>query len=688
MLSSRIQSPRTPVRSISICGRPLPVNAVACSPGPRYNLPGGIGTTGPMVTMKHRHSKDGDLIPMPGPGEYNPDSKLRWKNAPGYSFGGSNPKEDIHEEGKRCKPAMGEAITASEPGPGHYANDSLDISKKPSQLSGWRVSKLHNEDPRRFNHSGASIGTPAPKERVSKNIPGPGSYSPQRDNRGHRSFYNQSYNKTGTMKPPARSEKRTEDMAAPGPGAYDTSRFDMAKQAAAHPTTMAGRPFETEDDPVPGPGYYNHSRITNALRTKSVHGPKFRPVPPNKSSSIPGSPGPGEYEIMSTIAPPGSGATIKHRRTNFVRSPRCPHQRGEVVGVMLSSSGPVMKATIKETWPGETEASTSGYRVVFDGSVERDIGGHQVTKWHGGVGPGAYDPVGGMGKWGPRYTIQGPSPFTSMAVSESRKTRDNPGPSQYFKDGRLPRAVGTDSRVSTMGSRTEIAQRLNNVGPGGGASGVYNPKYDFQPYPSFAKGVSLSFRSYIEVRVIAECDEVQRLCEEAGIVEWKGGGEWRSARQDQDDMAKDDYCGKTGAFIQQGGLLRVKAHSHAEGPNRLQSRGQSFAPWLCYSNKSKDSIRIQFEDGTIWTFPPAAVQRHGIPFDQANQRWPLPLTNTDGGPATYSQNFDCTQQSSPTVTICGRAQEVPAADGPGPGQYDIPSGLSVCYYLLLYLEMF
>ena len=438
---------------------------------------------------------------------------------------------------------------------------------------------------------------------------------------------------SGGMRQPGKSsEKRADDTAAPGPGAYDTTRFDIAKQVCSKPTSMAPRPFEVDVDEAPGPGSYEIPSFASKPK-----GPRFTPAPPRKPDRSAG-PGPGEYFINRELTPRGGGVTMKHRPTPSARSSKCPHQKGDLVSVQVSRTGPRVKGTVKEIWCCDDPGVPAGYSVVLENGTKREVDGTQVCKWEGGVGPGAYDPSGGIGKNGPRHTIQGPCQFTSMAVSESRKTRDNPGPSQYFKDGALPKSTGEGVKAK-IGNRLETKQANCDVGPGGGPSGNYEPRHPstFKPYGSFSPGVSLAGKAQVKLTVRSEADQVRKLCEEAGITEWKGGKEWRANRSNGEQVAesidKDTYCGREGVFIQQRGIMRARGGATTVGPNRNHNKSQPYAPWASYSNKSKSSIRVKFQDGTCWNYPPTALLRHGLAFDKANERWPAPQTVCDGGPS-------------------------------------------------------
>ena len=696
-------------------GRPLPVTSVSYSPGPAYMIPSEIGT-GPKVTFKQRYVADEELIPLPGPGEYEPKEGIRYNTSAKYSFGrrragtaAAAAAAAVAGEAGHVRPPTKEEVERAEPGPGQYANTCHSLSREPTARSGWRTSQLSESDARKYARVGKSIGAPVPKPNGAVGAgPGPGHYAPRGDHRGNGAVGSVD-NPSGTcvtMRPPARaSEKRADDTAAPGPGAYDTSRGDLAKQVLWRPTSLAGRPWEMEGDDFPGPGSYD-SPAQPDLSRNTRKGPRFVPAPPPRADRNNG-PGPGEYDISRELTPRGGGVTIKHRTGPVPRSSRCPFQKGEAVGIQVTRAGPRVRATIQEVWCCDNPDLPPAYTVVMDhpAGLRREVEGTQVAAWDGGVGPGAYDPVGGVGKWGPRHTIQGPCSFTSMAVSEARKSRDNPGPSQYYQDAKLPKSIGEGGRKVTMGNRIETRQIDSDVGPGGGPSGNYDPEHCFRPYQGYTPGVSFSGRAEVKVSVVDDPEAVRRLCEESGIQEWRGGKEWRARRLPTDgdgaDVYKDDYCGMEGIFVQQGGVLRGHGQP-GTGPNRPdQPRSMPYAPWAAYANKNKDTVRVKFADGRIWNYPPAALRRNRLPFDKANERWPAPQTTREGGSPTSAgqvctaprpapflmlrgdeTTHGCFPQQpslSPRITISGRLTE-PAErlQGPGPGQYDLPSALNVC----------
>lgn len=316
--------------------------------------------------------------------------------------------------------------------------------------------------------------------------------------------------------------------------------------------------------------------------------------------------------------------------------------------------------------------------------------------------------------------MQLPNERTSMAVSEARKTAGNPAPSQYFDEEHPhPKTLGLESRPpkqeSTFGQRYDTVDTSTGVGPGS-----YEPKAttDILPGKAYMRGAVLGFRPAVRVKVKMDIDEVKAACEKAGIREWKDGREWRDNRPPGDTtaLAKDEFCGCEGVMITHGGMLRARGPHSQSGPNKDTQASEdkpqdaAGAPWAPFSNKSRETIRVVFNDplrepsGSFlsrderwieWNYPPEALLRNNIPFEEANDRdgWAAPHTKSSGGPAMYDHASRTgigavrerrDQQGNsykevPGITIKGKPPPPAPSDVPGPGQHwqdEMPSTLT------------
>eukprot|EP01062_Namystynia_karyoxenos_P062768 TRINITY_DN5563_c0_g4_i1.p1 TRINITY_DN5563_c0_g4~~TRINITY_DN5563_c0_g4_i1.p1 ORF type:complete len:810 (+),score=144.35 TRINITY_DN5563_c0_g4_i1:88-2517(+) len=794
-----VEEPLYPVRPKD--GRPLPVKGVIVSPGPIYpggdGFPGGIGS-GVKVTIQHRHPPEEELIPPPGPGEYDPEdpyghgwqSRERRERLWGWRTGrGYYPRPDpdrptregsvLRDESSPKKTgdrSAGLGISRDAfltPGPGTYNDETRCVYHPPDLVSTWRLHPVYGgrqeESNSRFTVPGKTLLNQLSPRKPS-GVPGPGAYEPRGDRRGGGELGQKgtesARNRQG--RPPTPTSKAQDQTQVPGPGHYDQSQLSCAKQALVRPIGMMGRPLTPIVEDAPGPGAYapgapkasprepaqpgwecarcgerNAQQLVKcqgagcgAARPsahdadrpvrKHVHGSRWvKPKPPKpKEQCADGRDYPSRG--TSDFGRHGAGVSIAPSQGS-IRSPRCPFQKGETVMVLLTASAPSGTRAVIVDHAGGPPPSGVVYKVRVERTKEiREVDGSLVRKTDPcSTGPGQYDleAAGRFGRSGKHYTMQLPNARTSMAVSEARKTAGNPGPPEYFRDGsEHPRQLGKGAPAHSLGQRLQPRPppRLESDHPSAGIRDDAQPPSDFGPHASGRPGPVLSFRPAVKVKVIGDIDEVRELCEAAGIREWKDGKEWRYHRGPADDteLAKDDYCGLEGTLITHGGMVRGRAGPNHPGPNRpdegaedgAESPHGRGAPWAPYSNRSRETVRVVFNDpqreangafcsqtgGWVeWSYPTAALQRNGIPFDEGNSRdgWAAPQTKAPGGPASYNPtattSIGCVRERRnprggvvvevPGVTIKGKPPPPQPPQVPGPGQHwedEQPSTLS------------
>lgn len=230
-------------------------------PGPgAYESKSTVGE-GPSYGISMRYEKHkGDM--RPGPGNYNPKDEFVRKSAP----------RAVISSGKR----NGLLVGSGAPGPGNYdLNKSVDSGKHFSFGNEKRNGLL---------------------SRSSRGIPGPGTYASQsfvgKDTQG-RTMFGKAKTKIGNENP--------------GPGTYSASnrRNGPAYSVAGNRTID---PVMREKARVPAPGNYNPNDSFTKHSSPNV---KFGKRPKTSSVRGDGAPGPGSYQLKSTLD--SRGVAIAHK---------------------------------------------------------------------------------------------------------------------------------------------------------------------------------------------------------------------------------------------------------------------------------------------------------------------------------------------------------------------------------------
>ncbi|CAI2365887.1 unnamed protein product [Moneuplotes crassus] len=238
------------------------------SPGPgNYNIPSFVDKSKYGVTLKAKlidnESKKKALLP--GPGSYQTEN-LRYthKKNPSYIIGSSKLNKN-HSKSSLC-------ISATLPGPGTYKPQDQIIKKSASK---WKIS-----------NAGRNV-----MDLVKYNSPGPGSYNIEEKS-----------NKNGIKFPKSR---RKDGLKAfePGPGSYcPTGAFLKSNPSFTMQSRDQNlqRSIEKYQELVPGPGAYSTFIGSGKKNQNSISFSKSSRNSIN-SSKIMSTPGPGTYNIPSTI---------------------------------------------------------------------------------------------------------------------------------------------------------------------------------------------------------------------------------------------------------------------------------------------------------------------------------------------------------------------------------------------------
>ena len=328
-----------------------PIRGDNSMPGPgQYELKTIVGNEGQKYSIKgkyQQHKKD----QIPGPGNYNPKDDIVRLGTPGT----------VMTQGKRQ--GLG-SRGDSAPGPGTYdQNNSMDKGKHFS--FGW-------------GERDGGLGS------MSKGIPGPGTYATQtfvgKDTQG-KSILGKVETKYGTN--------------VPGPGTY-APKGNRNGPAYSLSGQRTEDPVMRERARMPPPGNYNPD---DSLIKQKPPGVAFGKRPKSASMLGDGMPGPGQYDLKSTLAGKGVHIGLKQPDKITERSP-----------------GPAAynpKADLK--YGSGPSFSITGVK------------GDQFMPTRGFPGPGTYDSP--------------PRPSTGVRFGSEKRDGlggkgDSPGPGQYQLPGK------------------------------------------------------------------------------------------------------------------------------------------------------------------------------------------------------------------------------------------------------------
>lgn len=202
-------------------------------------------------TMASRRPQSAFSGKTPGPGEYNPN-------------GIPKTKQPSHKIGSENRFGQSQLLESSiNPGPGAYDQDNKRRGPK------------------------VGFGTDQRMKGTNSYQPGPGQYDPKSGDGG----------KSYIMGMKTKNFHETNDANNPGPGAYKPSD-DFVKENRSVGGKMGHENRKgLEDGKVPGPGAYDNMYDFGKGNTKFAWSKD-----PKGKQNIDANPGPGSYELKSTIA--------------------------------------------------------------------------------------------------------------------------------------------------------------------------------------------------------------------------------------------------------------------------------------------------------------------------------------------------------------------------------------------------
>lgn len=163
-----------------------------------------------------------------------------------------------------------------------------ELMSKPNPLT-------YNSNYSTFNNGGITIGHEKRKGLENSSVsPGPGAYEPKKPH-GDRIY----------SIPKSQSTSKLKD--GPGPGSYDPKVFYNSQYQAIGINKDKRKPFYDEKQGVPGPGQYTFHDGTNPKGGYTIPHEKRGD---NKTTD---SPGPGVYNLPSTVSNLPSYVAAKHK---------------------------------------------------------------------------------------------------------------------------------------------------------------------------------------------------------------------------------------------------------------------------------------------------------------------------------------------------------------------------------------
>lgn len=359
-------------------------------PGPgQYELKTTVGNEGPSYGIRGRY-KDPHGDQKPGPGNYNPKDDLIRHGTPGTVMG----------SGQRQSLTRGDGA----PGPGMYDTGS----------------NFHKGKEYSFGHGNRDDSA----SKRALHMPGPGTY----DQHGTIGKEGKSVFIAGKIK-----DRAPDDI--PGPGTYDQGhqRNGPSYSIAGHRTED---PLMRNKAAMPGPNIYNPDDSAVKSRPPTV---SFGNKPKSSDLKDDGLPGPGQYQLKTTLGGPNVYIGTKSPEKNVEKSP-----------------GPAAynpNADYKyKSGPSFSITGAKGDTLV----TNKDM-----------PGPGTYDSSPERPKTA--YT------FGTGNRGNLANAKDFPGPGQYA----VPSTIGHDGKNIIIAGRHEIKQNTNDVGPGQYQlpSTISGPKY-------------------------------------------------------------------------------------------------------------------------------------------------------------------------------------------------------------------
>ena len=387
-------------------------------PGPgQYTLPSTNSAKAASFGIGHRPDIHPPESEGPGPGRYDPYSAMKHlhQSSPAYSFSAAA-KYGIPDS-RSLYPGPGAYIPVFEGNPSQGPSYTFGREERPTLhpvLSDAPGPGIYNTDmPSAAPAYSFPTANRAPADPISE-VPGPGTYSTALPPSGP--FITFGGEKGHDVVRPGAAD-------VPGPGAYNITRTGVLagdENAPAYSFGSAAKLKEEAPRDQPGPGHYNPMLYAEGP-FYSIAG-KY----PNNLEPRPDGPGPGAYEIGSTLET-NAGVSVPQA----IRFPAQPTDDTPGPGTYLPISG---------QRDGPAIGFSSAPRMPADPTADVP-------------GPGMYDQT--LPPQGPWHSIAG-------KYSDGPQANDGPGPGAYNSE--LP----ADSRGAVMLGAPRFERDANSDAPGPG----------------------------------------------------------------------------------------------------------------------------------------------------------------------------------------------------------------------------
>ncbi|KAH8616984.1 putative Sperm tail PG rich repeat [Trypanosoma vivax] len=399
--------------------------------------------------------------PLPGPGDYNPESAslmdARHKSSPVFSFS----RDKVSRSGRTL---FGSSPVEVRPGPGSY--DLLKNDKGPAYTLGQRpVERMESTPgPGQYELAGSTTGPQwiltgrRPSNHARESVPGPGNYFVTADSLGH-SHSSAPLFSTAPRKLHAEAEGAE---ALPGPGTYDTGVVNVPARTIFMGISqrVPAANLESSND-VPGPGAYSSQYTTQEPRVASpffATTNQYTAGTPSESNAL--APGPGYYDTTNLT----NWSNV--RSTILGTAPRVLSLNGNTDEI---GAGP---GSYDVTVPKDGPSFSIGRRIPVN-----------ATQADASPGPGLYMPQNINCPSSPSAVIGGASRF--QQTSEEKHLCDAPGPGAYVIEPSSAKPKGAAFGVEPRRLQTDLhAISADKAYPGPGS-------YDPQKIKSRPPGVVL-----------------------------------------------------------------------------------------------------------------------------------------------------------------------------------------------------
>lgn len=644
------------------------------SPGPgTYNISN--KTQGPQYSILGR---DGPLTKndVPGPGQYNSTSNSMNKDkSPSYKIGTSirtdenKPNEypgpgtyDISHNGKGPKWGFGSELRSpngknSLPGPGAYEvpvehKGGFTMAKKNPQSSpeampgpGAYDQTLRSKSPK------WSMGKESRTQNNVSTSPGPGAYSAE-------------VVRPHTAAPIIGSSERNflnDFQATPGPGTYDSQYKTNGPKF-----TIIGKE-DRKLEISPGPGHYSPDLKDRSPSYKIGSATRDDLIKP----SINNGPGPGHYDAKGKEAGPkwGFGSDSKDKNVKNQGPGPGAYESQTPRAKKGFSMGSKQKPKTSDVFPGpgsyDTKAKVQSPKWSMGKQKKIDLPNKSLAE---NPGPGAYS-VGNIRPHSSAPKIANPKGnMSTSSRNDEKKLLDSPGPGQYdtkSKDTGPKWVFGSDSRVKSP--------KAENPGPG---------SYD-TPGALSKKGYSMPGKGKDLSKDVFPGPGCYDLKDRPRSPTWTIG---KTSHDDSTNGFKSLSPGP-GAYspkncLNEGGMIFGSSNrslynnpQETPGPGTYTAMTKPISP--SYTMSPKTGQMKSAQSPGPGQYDPKKNQgdpKYSVGKDKKGLDYGLGKSSSLTGPGLYNVKQG-PQGPHWGFGSASRDQNL-KSDAPGPGQYEIPSGIS------------